>query len=160
MRKKGFKYFIKPTLRFSIAGLLIPGFTAILIVIPQMILTYLGLECSFSWIILWVISFIGLIALPISFLKRLRKAVVEGYDLGTNSIVIFNLIEYTFIQCGFSIFFGSTETLCGSDGQNGLQFVLTAWIGIPILISLSFIFDSIRKRCVYEYWPYRASELE
>lgn len=154
MTKNNFRYFLKPTIKFSIVGIFIPGFTAILIMVLLLGLTYLGVECRNSWTILWIASFIGMLILPIYFLKRLRKTIVEGYDLNARAITIFNVLEYIFIQCAFSVFVSNARTLCYvSDGQNGIQFVFTAWMGIPIIILLSLIFDSKRKKMLHELWP-------
>jgi hypothetical protein len=48
--------FLKPTLIFAIVGFFIPGFTAIALLGFQMLLTFLGLECSASWIALWTLT--------------------------------------------------------------------------------------------------------
>jgi len=51
---KGKKFnYITPTLKFFIAGLFIPGFTAIAILGLQMGIEFLGIECSNTWAILW-----------------------------------------------------------------------------------------------------------
>src|SRR5687768_8352428 len=146
MVNKSFYYFIKPTLKLSLAGIFIAGFTAILFFFVQTGLTYLGVECSMAWIILWIITTIGAVASPIIFIRKLKKSMEQGYDLTPRDIIIFNLIEYSFIQCSLAALVSSSKTLCyTTNGQNGLQFVFTAWIAIPILITLSLLFDQIRK---------------
>ena len=146
MHNKGYNYYLKPTLKFSLAGIFVPGFTAIVFFFVQIGLTYSGVECSMAWTILWIVTTIGAVASPIIFIRKLKKSMEQGYDLTSRDITIFNLIEYSFIQCSFAALFSSSKTLCyTTDGENGLQFVITGWIAIPILITLSLLFDQIRK---------------
>jgi len=45
------------------------------------------------------------------------------------------------------MFFSERKTLCYvADGQNGIQFVFTAWLAIPILICLSLCFQAVLKK--------------
>ena len=139
--------FISPTLKFCIVGLFIPGFTAIAILGLQMGIGRLGIECSNSWKILWTLTTVGAVTAPFIFIRIMNKRLLEGYNLGTDRLVIFNIIEYTFIQCTLATFFTNGQTLCYvSDGQNGLEFALTGWMSMPFLISLSLVFDYLRKR--------------
>jgi hypothetical protein len=139
--------FISPTLKFCIVGLVIPGFTAIAILGLQMGIGLLGIECSNSWKILWTLTTIGAVTAPFIFVRIMNKSLLEGYNLGTDRLVIFNIIEYTFIQCALATFFTNGQTLCFvSDGQNGLEFALTGWMAMPFLIALSLVFDYLRKR--------------
>lgn len=51
--------FIRSTLKFYIAGIFIPGFTAIAILGLQMGIGLLGIECSKAWIVLWTLTTVG-----------------------------------------------------------------------------------------------------
>lgn len=138
--------FITPTLKFCIAGFFIPGFTAIAIVGLQMGIGLLGIECSKSWTVLWTLTTVGSVAAPFVFVRLMNKRLLEGYNLTTDKLIIFNVIEYTFIQCTLSIFFTSGQTLCyGSGGQNGLEFAFTGWMSMPFLVVLSLVFDNLRE---------------
>jgi hypothetical protein len=148
--KKKISY-ISSTLKFCIAGLLIPGFTAIVILGLQMGLGLLGIECSRSWTILWVLTTIGAVTAPIVFIGLMNKRLSEGYVLTTDKLLIFNIIEYIFIQCTLASFFTSGQTLCYvSDGQNGIELVFTAWMALPFLIGLSWWFDKLRESKIEE----------
>ena len=126
--------FTKPTLKFCIAGMFIPGFTAIVIFGLQQAIQFLGIECAISWRILWTLTTIGAIVSPIVFYKGAKKKNMDGNKLTSQQITIFNIIEYTLLQCTFAALFTKGHTLCYvSDGQNGLELVL-AWIALPILI--------------------------
>ncbi|MBK7651427.1 MAG: hypothetical protein IPJ20_12785 [Flammeovirgaceae bacterium] len=139
--------FITPTLKFCIAGFFIPGFTAIIIMGLQMGLGLLGIECSNTWKILWTFTAIGAVITPFIFIRVMNKRLLEGYNLTTDKLQIFNLVEYTFIQCTLTIFFTTGQTLCYvSDGQNGIEFGFTAWMALPILVALSLVFDNLRER--------------
>ena len=139
--------YIKSTLKFCIAGLFIPGFTAIAILGLQMGLGLLGIECSTSWTILWTLTTIGLVTAPFIFIRQMNKRLSEGYNLTTDKLTIFNIIEYTFIQATLATFFTSGQTLCYvSDGQNGLEFAFTGWMALPFLVALSLLFDNLRER--------------
>ena len=143
--------FINPTLKFCAAGLFIPGFTAIIILGMQMAISFLGIECSNSWKVLWWITSFGTILLPILFIRKFTSKIKRGVNLTTIEITVFNIIEYTFIQCALAAYFSNPNTLCYvTDGQNGLEFVFTAWMATPLLVVLSLIFDSIRKSTLQE----------
>lgn len=134
--------FIKPTLKFCIAGIFIPGFTAVIIVGLQQGIQLLGIECSISWTILWILTALAAVASPVIFIKDIKKSFLQRNNLTSRKITIFNILEYTFIQCALAPLFTSGQTLCYvSDGQNGLELVFTGWIAIPTLIALSRFFD-------------------
>ena len=137
----------RTTLKFGIAGIFIPGFTAIAILVPVTFFRALGVECYVVWTSWWALTTIGAIIAPLIFLKVILKRLADGYSMTTKSVIIFNLIEYTFLQCTLSIFFSSAETRCyGTDGQNGLEFAFTGWIAIPFLILISLLFDNLVDR--------------
>jgi hypothetical protein len=139
--------YIKSTLKFCIAGLFIPGFTAIAILGLQMGLGLLGIECSTSWTVLWTLTAIGMVTAPFIFIRQMNKKLSKGYNLTTDKLTIFNIIEYTFIQATLATFFTNGQTLCYvSDGQNGLEFAFTGWMALPFLVALSLLFDNLRQR--------------
>ena len=144
--KKKFN-FINQTLKFCIAGLFIPGFTAIAILGLQMGVGLLGVECSKSWIVVWTLTTVGAVVAPLVFIRLMNKRLLEGYNLTANPLIIFNIIEYTFIQSTLATLFTNGQTLCYvSDGQNGLEFAFTGWMSMPFLVALSLVFDTIRER--------------
>lgn len=65
--------FIKPTLIFSIIGLFIPGFTAILLFGIQMSLYSFAIDCEICWKIIWSLTTITVIALPMYFMQHIKK---------------------------------------------------------------------------------------
>jgi len=139
--------FTRPTLKFCIAGLFIPGFTAIAIFGLQIGLGLLGIECPDAWVILWVLTAIGAIAAPVIFIRLVNKWFAGEYSLTTGKLMIFNIVEYILIQCALTACFTSGKTLCYvTDGQNGIEFVFTAWMALPVLIVLSLIFDFLRQK--------------
>lgn len=139
--------FTNPTLKFCIAGLFIPGFTAIFIFVPHVVLRVLGVECANSWTILWTLTTIGAVTAPIIFIRLVNRWLSGAYNLTTGKLLIFNFIEYTFLQCALTAFFTTGKTLCYvSDGQNGLEFAFTGWMALPILIVLSLIFDKLNQK--------------
>jgi hypothetical protein len=139
--------FINQTLKFCIAGFFIPGFTAIAILALQMGIGLLGIECSKSWIVVWTLTTVGAVVSPFVFVRLMNKRLLEGYNLTANPLIVFNIIEYAFIQSTLAAFFTRSQTLCYvSDGQNGLEFVFTGWMSMPFLVVLSLVFDNIRDR--------------
>lgn len=137
----------RTTLKFGIAGIFIPGFTAIAILVPVTVFRALGFECYVVWTSWWALTTIGAIIAPLIFLNVMLKRLAGGHTMTTASVIIFNLVEYTLLQCSFSIFFSSAETRCyGTDGQNGLEFAFTGWIAIPFLILISLLFDNLLNR--------------
>ena len=139
--------FTRTTFKFGIAGIFIPGFTAIAILAPVTIFRALGIECYVVWTIWWALTTIGAIVAPLTFWKMILKKLSDNQTMTTASVTIFNLLEYTFLQSAFSVFFSSAETRCyGTDGQNGLEFAFTAWIAVPFLILISWLFDNLVDR--------------
>ncbi|MEN2412944.1 hypothetical protein [Flavobacterium mesophilum] len=127
---------------FCIIGFVIPGFTAIFLVCIQQFLEKLGLECTIAWKSFWIISWIGMILLPVLFLKNLRSKETETSEKLKTNLIFFNLFEYFFIQTALSVFFTKATTLCyGSGGQNGLELAFTGWLSLPILMIFSYIFE-------------------
>ena len=146
MKNKNFD-FLKPTIIFSVIGIFIPGFTAIGLIGMQALLSSGGIECSISWKIIWTLTTIFGIALPILFVKYIRKITVEKIATLKTKLNIFNFVEYICIQSSIGSLFSNSRTLCyESDGQNGLELVFTAWLALPILLILSFIFNRIIKQ--------------
>ena len=137
---------LKPTLIFSAVGFFIPGFTAIGLIGFQMLLSFLGFKCHNAWTILWTITILGSLTLPILFYRHIKKLTEKKLGNLKTLLTFFNLIEYTFIQASLAIFFTNGQTLCYvSAGQNGLELVFTAWLALPILIGFSLIFGRALK---------------
>jgi hypothetical protein len=81
----------------------------------------------------------------------MNKRVSGGYNLPTGELIIFNIVEYTFIQATLAAFFTSGRTRCYvTDGQNGLEFAFTGWMALPVLVVLSFVFDKLREGKIEE----------
>jgi hypothetical protein len=87
MPKKKYS-FVKSTWKFCIAGIFIPGFTAIAILGLQMGLGVLGIECADTWIILWTLTTIGMVTAPIVFIKKMKTSLSEGYELSADKLTM------------------------------------------------------------------------
>lgn len=137
--------FLLPTIIFCIVGLFIPGITVLILIEIQSLLTHFGFECTKVWNLMWIISWIGMLASPILFIKYLKKSNLKRTSLRIN-LMLFNFLEYVFIQVAFASLLSNEEMLCyGTDGQNGLEFVFTAWLSLPILFIFSLIYNYIFK---------------
>jgi hypothetical protein len=107
---------------------------------------FVGIECASSWTIVWTLTTVGLVAAPIFFVRLMNKTLSAGYNLTTDKLIIFNIVEYTFIQGTLAAFFTNGRTLCYvTDGQNGLEFAFTGWMALPFLVVLSLVFDKMRE---------------
>ena len=138
--------FVGKTGYFLIAGFFIPGFTAIILVGLQLLLTRLGVECSLAYKIVFGISAIAALTAPYFFIRYFAKVEFTKVDM-SKRLIFFNLAEYTFIQGGLALFFSNTNTLCYvTDGQNGLEIIFFGWVALPILILLSWLFDILHKQ--------------
>lgn len=127
---------------FCIVGIFIPGFTAILLLGIQMFMTKIGIECTNAWKLIWGISWIGMILLPVLFYKNLKKKETETSEKLKTNLIFFNLFEYIFLQAGLSLLFTKANTLCYvSDGQNGIELAFTAWFALPVLMVFSYLFE-------------------
>jgi hypothetical protein len=73
--------FVKTTGWFSLAGLFIPGFTAIGIIGLQSLIKLFGVECANSWSLLWSITIAGSIILPWVFLRFIQRTSLETETL-------------------------------------------------------------------------------
>lgn len=134
--------YLKATMIFCLIGFFIPGFTAILLLGIQMLLTEIGIECANSWKLIWIGTWIGMILLPILFFRYLDRKSTETYQKLKTNLILFNLFEYIFIQASLASLFTNGNTLCyGSGGQNGIEFAFTAWLALPILIIFSYFFE-------------------
>ena len=132
--------FLKTTRFFLVVGLFIPGFSAICLLGLQIALTKIGFECVAAFKAAWIFSAITVILLPIIFYKIILKNKRWYARMGI-WLTLFNLLEYSFLQAFLAIFFSDPNTLCYvSDGQNGMELVFTAWLGLPILYVLSLLF--------------------
>jgi hypothetical protein len=139
--------FIEYTLKFCIAGIFIPGFSAIVLLGLQMIIESLGVECSKSWNVVWTITILGAILLPFLFIVRFKRKLRLKIYPTINEVITFNILEYIFLQSALATYFSNASTLCyGRDGQNGLEFVFTAWMGLPILVVLSSLFTYLGEK--------------
>ncbi len=112
----------------------------------QMLLSSFGIECHNAWTVIWIITTIGGLILPILFYRHLKTLTENKYKNLKARLTFFNIIECTFIQASLGLFFSNGETLCHvSDGQNGIQFVFTGWLALPIIIGLSVLFNKTLK---------------
>ena len=143
--------FIKPTLIFAIVGLFIPGFTAIGLLGLQMLLSKIGIECSSAWTIIWMTTIIAGLILPLLFYRHINRLTIDRLQSLKTRLIFFNLLEYILIQSSLTPLFTNGQTLCyGSGGQNGLELVFTAWLALPILTIISFIFNQTFKQLKFE----------
>jgi hypothetical protein len=134
--------YLKATLIFCLIGFFIPGFTAILLLGIQMLLTEIGMECANSWKLIWTGTWIGMVLLPILFFRYLNGKSTVPYQKIKTNLILFNLFEYIFLQASLASLLTNGNTLCyGSGGQNGIEFAFTAWLALPILIIFSYFFE-------------------
>ena len=149
--KSKFSY-INNTLKFSIAGFFIPGFTLFIFFGPQMGLTFLGIECSNAWKVIWTLTAIGMLVSPVIFTRMMIRRASEGFHLTTKELTFFNILEYTFIQATLGSLFTNGKTLCYvSDGQNGIELIFSGWMAIPFLILISLFFDFAKEKIMEDY---------
>ena len=138
--------FLKSTLIFALVGLFIPGFTAIGLVGLQMLLSSFGFDCESAWTVIWSFTILGAIILPIVFIGHIRIINRDKRKSLKTKLILFNLFEYIFIQAGLATLFTNGHTLCSvGDGQNGLEFAFSAWLSLPILVLLSYIFGKLSR---------------
>lgn len=130
--------FVKPTLISCAIGIFIPGFTAILFFLLQLLTDKIGIDCRTYWRSLWVLTSIISVLLPFVFVEHIKNA----KNATLTKLTLFNFIEYICLQACIAQFFTNSQTICfGSGGQNGIELIFTAWIALPILLCLSFIFQ-------------------
>ncbi len=130
--------FIKPTIIFCAVGIFIPGFTAILFLLFQTLLAEVGIGCELYWKSTFIVMGILSIVSPLVYVKYLTN----NKPTQTN-LLLFNFIEYNALQIGLSQLLITPNMTCFGQSDGAMVFILTAWIALPILVCLSFIF---RKR--------------
>lgn len=129
--------FLKPTLISCLIGIFIPGFTAILFFLFQLLTDKFNIECEIYWKFQWILTSVIAVAAPMIFIKNIEKT----KNPTLTKLTIFNFVEYMSLQVCLAQFFTNAKTICyGSGGQNGMELVFTAWLALPILICFSFIF--------------------
>ncbi|MFY0482408.1 hypothetical protein ACI6PS_07355 [Flavobacterium sp. PLA-1-15] len=132
--------FVKPTLYFSIAGLFMSGFTLFFMILLQIALERSGVGCTAFWYNSFLFSGLLAILLPVLFCLHIKHLPHKNGLL--LKIILFNALEYFFIQIGLGHFSSDVKMLChGSDGQNGLELVFNGWLALPVLISFAFLFN-------------------
>jgi hypothetical protein len=95
--------FIKPTLIFTIVGLLIPGFTAIGLLGFQMLLSKIGIECSTAWTVIWTTTTIAGLFLPYLFYRDIAINPTGFYRKRSSSILnilVLEIFPYSFCIVG------------------------------------------------------------
>ncbi|HTH57910.1 MAG TPA: hypothetical protein VL728_17805 [Cyclobacteriaceae bacterium] len=135
------------TLKFSIASFFLAVLPVFVALGFQLILTGLGADCNKAWTIIWTISWTGMIITPILFARRIRRRGLAGFHLPSQAVTFFNIIQYSFIQWSLASILTSGKTLCYvTDGQNGIEFIFTGWMAIPVLLALSLFFDFVKRK--------------
>jgi hypothetical protein len=140
------------TLKFSIAGFVLAALPIFIALGIQTLLSKLNIECAKAWTLIWTISWIGALVAPVVFVRKIRKRGLTGYHLTENEAVIFNIIEYSFLQWSFASILISSKTLCYA--KSGFEFVFAGWMAIPILIALSIFFDSVNRKTRKEFMDF------
>ncbi|WP_299759756.1 hypothetical protein [uncultured Pontibacter sp.] len=141
---------VSSTAWFSLAGLFIPGFTAVGILGLQQLIVLSGVECASAWDVLWHITGAGCFLLPWLFFLYILKTHIDNNALKT-WLLLFNVTEYALLQALLASFFTNGQTLCYVvDGQNGLEFAFTGWFAIPILFVISLVFQRVSKFYIEE----------
>ena len=131
--------FIKPTLISCAIGIFIPGFTAIIFFLLQNLSDKIGIDCENYWNFMWILTSIITVALPIYFIKN----ITETKNPTLTKLTLFNFVEYICLQICLGRFFTNSKTICyGSGGENGMELIFTAWLSLPILVCLSFVFKN------------------
>ena len=85
--------FVGHTGYFLIAGIFIPGFTAIILVGCQLFLTKLGVECPLAYKIVFAISAIGALITPYFFIRYFEKVDFTKVDM--SKLLIFLILLNT-----------------------------------------------------------------
>lgn len=135
--------YLRPTLFFCIAGLFLITINMLVLIGVENLLSYAGYKCNEVWNMIFQSFTVLAITLPIPFyffVSRVRKH--------TNLLIwLFNSFECMFIQVALARRHTDSITLCYvSDGQNGLEFVMTGLMSLPILILLSILFSLIQPK--------------
>ncbi|MEO8532946.1 MAG: hypothetical protein ABI441_04315 [Flavobacterium sp.] len=134
--------FTSATIKFCAIGFFIPGFTAIVFFGFQLIFEKSGVRCDTFWHYLWALTTITALISPCIFIRNIKK---------TNNptlfkLNLFNITEYMSLQICLARFFTNESIICyESGGQNGLELAFTAWIALPILVCLSYVFEKKLK---------------
>lgn len=145
MSKSGTHFYLKSTGYFTLVGFVIPGFTAFGTLGLQFFFEYLSFSCEGFWTFIWAFVWIGALALPVFFDQYVFKNQNLDRAIAAKMLWAFNFFEYWLLQTALASFFTDGNTLCTvSDGQNGLEFVFTGWMSLPILLLLSVKFDQTR----------------
>lgn len=141
--------FIGPTISFSLIGIIISAFPAIILLGSESGLEKLGLDCIEAMSVIWHFAVCICVLLPVFFFFYLRRSERWFSDLGIKRrVIFFNSALYVCIPAALEPYFSTAHTLCYvSDGQNGLELVFSAWLSLPILLLISVAFELFfRKR--------------
>ena len=144
--------FLKSTLIFSIIGLFIPVFTAIGLLLIQMFLSKFRIECSVAWEMIFYSSIGCAIIFPVLFCRHIMNLEVNNSQSLRLKLIVFNIVEYIFIQASIGSLFTNGNALCyANGGQNGIELIFSGWFAIPILLIFSAIFSFVYSKQNTDY---------
>lgn len=126
-------------------GLLVPGFTVIVILGLHEAIAFTGFNCISAWNIIWFISGVVALFTPYIFTKTIiRSSNVKKLE---TQFKLFCLLEYISLQAIIGAYFTEADILCyGRDGQIGLEFVLTGWIAALTILASGFFYEWVYKK--------------
>ena len=134
--------FLINSLIFSLIGIVIPGFTLVFMFLMQKLFDEAGLECSMFWKATWIVGWTGSLILPYYFYNHFKCVKQKNLHLLKTHLLLFNFLFYISLQISFGCIMTNANNLCYvSDGQNGLELIFAAWLGLPIIMVFSYIFS-------------------
>lgn|GEM_PF-7088244 len=120
---------------FGIVCFLIPGFTAIIIFGLRILIETIFDNCQVGWAVATILG--GLISFVAPLLYFIH---LKNNSPSKNNFWIFGLIEYLGIQSFAVVFFVTADSSChGHTAQNGLEYIFTAWLSIPLILLFDYL---------------------
>lgn len=135
--------FVWYTVLFCIFGLFLCVGTLYLLFGIHLAFDSLLHDCVRAMEFTWYLCLLSLILTLLLFSLYLRQQEVHSNQLLKKQLGVFNALLLTFIQGTLGVFSSDPEFLCyGTDGQNGLELVFNGWCALPLLLLVSYYYNT------------------
>lgn len=135
--------FVRYTVLFCIFGFFLCGFTLYLLFAIHLAFDSFLHDCVQAMQITWYLCLLCSVLTLLLFSLYLKSKEVHSNQLLRKQLGVFNALALTFIQGTLGVCSSDPAFLCyGTDGQNGLELVFNGWCALPLLLLVSYYYNT------------------
>lgn len=135
--------FVWYTVLFCIFGFFLCGGTLYLLFAIHLAFDHFLNDCVQAMKLTWYLCLLCLILTILLFSVYLRRKAVHSNQHLKKQLAVFNALALIFIQGALGVFSSDPAFLCdGTDGQNGLELVFNGWCALPLLLLISYYYNT------------------